>query len=340
MSSRWFQIIVLHYAAIPVGRRQQRGDRPGRAARPDGGASGQLGVTTVRPRLACGRFMVKKTLCVAAAQMKFRPTLPENISLIRQFIQLAGRAACDVVLFPECALTGYSGNLRRHDAHDIEAGLNSVAEAARRHHCHVLVGSPTFARGRRFNSLVVFDRQGRERFRYHKVHLTPHEVTFFTPGDAVALFRLDGVAGTSIICHERRYPELVRLPVMMGAQILFHPNAGLDSLAVSKTKRGGRDGIAARVFENQIFYVFANSVGPQGDGKWSAGDSKIVAPDSRVLALANNRGEMLIHADLDLTQAGRKYAREALREPAFLRSHWAAMVAACRAQLRRQSGES
>jgi len=121
--------------------------------------------------------------------------------------------------------------------------------------------------------------------------------------------------------------------VMMGAQIVFHPNAGLDALAVSKTKRAGRDGIAVRAFENQVFYVFANSVGPQGGGLWSAGDSKIVAPDSQVMALANNRDEMLIHARLDLSQAGGKYAREALRQPKFLRTHWKAMLAACRRQL-------
>lgn len=280
--------------------------------------------------------MAKKTLRVAAAQMKFRPGLPENVAGINRFIEEAGRRRCDVVIFPECALTGYGADLDRYGSREIAAGLQAVAEAARRHRCGVLVGSPTYEGRHRFNSLVVFDRRGRERCRYHKVHLTPYDLKLFTPGDAVALFRLEGVACTSIICHERRFPEMVRLPVMLGAQVLFHPNAGLDSLAVSRTKRRGRDGIAVRAFENQIFYVFANSVGPQGGGKWSAGDAKIVAPDSRVLAHANNRDEMLIHADLDLSQAGRKYAREALHRPAFLRSHWAAMLSACRAQLRRR----
>ena len=73
-----------------------------------------------------------------------------------------------------------------------------------------------------------------------------------------------------------------------------------------------------RAFENQVYYVFANSVGPQGNDLRSAGDSKIVAPDSRVLALANNRDECVIQAELDLTKAGRKYAREALQQPAFI----------------------
>jgi predicted amidohydrolase len=268
--------------------------------------------------------------------MRFRRTLGENLELIRRFIAEAARAGSDVVLFPECALTGYNVDFHQLARVATENALKAVAQAARAHRCNVLLGSPTCTRGRWFNSLLVFDRQGRETFRYHKIHLTPRDAEVFTPGDAVALFRLDGVPCTAIICHERRYPELVRLPVMMGAQIVFHPNAGLDALAVSRAKRGGRDGIAVRAFENQVFYVFANSVGPQGGGLWSAGDAKIVAPDSRVLARANNCDEMLIQARLDLSQAGRKYALDALRQPSFLRGHWRTMLAACRRHLVRR----
>lgn len=274
--------------------------------------------------------MSPKTLRIAAVQMMFRPTLAGNVEVIRDFVACAARAKCDVVLFPECALTGYRVDFARYRKAEIVQGLAAVADAARAQRCNVLVGAPTYVGGRRFNSLLGFDRQGRERFCYDKIHLTSRDAEHFTPGNALAWFQIDGVPCTAIICHERRYPELVRLPAMMGAQIVFHPNAGLDTLAVSKAKRGGQDGIAVRAFENQIYYVFANSVGPQGGGLWSAGDAKIVAPDSRVLALANNRDERLIHADVKLADAGRRYAREALQQPAFLRAHWRAMQAACR----------
>ena len=228
--------------------------------------------------------MPTKILRIAAAQLKFRRTVQENVELIRRFISEAARAGSDAVLFPECALTGYNVDFGELPRDEIERGLKAVSNAARAYGCHVLVGSPTFTGRRRFNSLLVFNRQGRETFCYHKIHLTPRDARFFTPGNTLAFFHIDAVPCTAIICHERRFPELVRLPVMMGAQIVFHPNAGLDSLAVSKAKRGGRDGMAVRAFENQIFYVFANSVGPQGGGLWSAGGSKIVAPDSQVLA--------------------------------------------------------
>jgi predicted amidohydrolase len=279
------------------------------------------------------RVRPARVLQITAAQLKFRRTIPANVELICQFIAQATRAGSDVVLFPECALTGYNVDFRQLEWKEVNGSIEAVAATARAHRCNVLIGSPTFRRGRWFNSLLVFDRQGRERFRYHKIQLTPRDAEFFTPGNSIAFFRLDGVPCTAIICHERRFPELVRLPVMMGAQVVFHPNAGLDALAISKTKRGGRDGIAVRAFENQVFYVFANSVGSQGGGLWSAGDSKIVAPDSKVLALANNRDEMLVHARLDLSQAGRKYTLESLQEPRFLRTHWKAMLATCRRQL-------
>lgn len=267
--------------------------------------------------------------------MKFRPTIAGNVAWIQDTIRTAGAAGVDMLLFPECAITGYNREFSEFTRPEIDNALQMISKSARSARCNVLVGSPTFVGRKRLNSLVVFDRRGREVFRYSKIHLTPRDARFFARGNRLAFFHLDGVACTAIICHERRYPELVRLPVMMGAQIVFHPNAGLDALAVSKAKRGGHDGVTVRAFENQIFYVFANSVGSQGDGLWSAGDSKIVAPDSRVLKLANNRNEMVIHARLNLKQAGCRYAREALLHPAFLRAHWKAMITACQRQLGR-----
>jgi len=152
------------------------------------------------------------------------------------------------------------------------------------------------------------------------------------PKTASRTIEIDGVTVTTVICHERRYPELVRLAVMAGAKILFHPNAGMDRPAVSRKKRGGKDGIAARAFENAIYYVFANSVGPQGDGLWSAGDSKIVAPDERVLELADNRSEAVLVASLDLAQATRRYSERGMEHPRFLAADWKAMVRKVRKQ--------
>ena len=40
--------------------------------------------------------------------MKFRATIADNVEFISAAIAKAARANCDVVLFPECATTGYN----------------------------------------------------------------------------------------------------------------------------------------------------------------------------------------------------------------------------------------
>ncbi len=268
----------------------------------------------------------RKHLRVAAVQMIFADSIAGNLEKIERAAVEAAADGADAVLFPECATTGYACDFGALKPAAIRQALRSVAAIAATLRINLLVGSPIFAGRRLYNALVVFDRRGRLIHTYAKCQLVEADRQWFTPGNSLSLFSLEGVPATAIICHERRYPELVRLPVMAGAQIVFHPNAGMDALPVSRNKRRGRDGIPVRAFENAVYYVFANSVGPQGEGKWSAGDSKIVAPDASFLKLAGNQKEDVLVAHLDLSLATRKYARDSQRHPRFLASHWRRML--------------
>src|SRR5262252_10637052 len=108
--------------------------------------------------------MKSNQLTVAAAQMKFRAAIEENVSWINQAIQSAANAGADVVLFPECAVTGYNCDFTRVSPSQVEAALHAIASTARSAGCYVLVGCPTFNGRKRFNSLAVFDRHGRKVF--------------------------------------------------------------------------------------------------------------------------------------------------------------------------------
>ncbi len=265
-------------------------------------------------------------LRVAVVQMRSAATIADNLAKIERAATRAAEAGADAVLFPECATTGYGYDFSALRPAAIRDCLRTIGNLAAELGTNLLVGSPVFAGRRWFNGLAVFNRTGSLSHVYAKCQLTESDRPWFTPGNSLSLFEIDGVCATAIICHERRYPELVRLPVMAGAQVVFHPNAGMDSLAISKSKRGGRDGIALRAFENAVFYVFANTVGPQAGGKWSAGDSKIVAPDGTFLQLADNEHEAVLTADLDLTQATRKYALDSLKHPRMLARHWRSLL--------------
>ena len=67
--------------------------------------------------------MPAKLLQIAAAQLKFRRTLPENVELIRRLIAEAARMGSNDVLFPKCALTGYNVDFQKLARGEIENGL-------------------------------------------------------------------------------------------------------------------------------------------------------------------------------------------------------------------------
>ncbi|MFN0130594.1 MAG: carbon-nitrogen hydrolase family protein [Verrucomicrobiales bacterium] len=271
---------------------------------------------------------------IAAAQMVFADSIEGNLGKIERASAQAAAERADALLLPECATTGYACDFGAVKPKPLREALHAVAAMAAKHGIHLLVGSPVFAGRRLFNTVLVFDRRGRLVHTYAKCQLTESDRRWFTPGNGMSLFTLDGVKATAIICHERRYPELVRLPVMAGAQIVFHPNAGMDALVVSQSKQRGRDGIPVRAFENAVYYVFANSVGPQAGQKWSAGDSKIVAPNGTFLQLADNRRETVLTADVDLSLATRTYAIESLRHPRFMAKHWQRALTEMRRRIR------
>lgn len=276
-------------------------------------------------------------LRVASVQMKFVASIEGNIEKISLAASQAKRRRADVVLFPECATTGYNTNFSTLQPAPLLEALQAIGELAAKHQVNLLIGSPLFHRGKLYNTLIAFDRKGCPIHAYAKCQLTPADTVHFTPGNAVAFFHLDNTPVTSIICHERRYPELVRIPVMAGARIVFHPNAGLDSRSVSKSKHCGKDGMMIRAFENAVPYIFANSVGPQGDKLWSAGDSKIVDARGKTLAQAGNEEEEIILAKLDLTQATRKYALDSMQHPKFLSKHWKQIVTDAKKQAENES---
>jgi predicted amidohydrolase len=141
----------------------------------------------------------RSRLRVAAVQMKFSPTIAGNLALIGVALRSAARRGADVVLFPECATTGYACDFGKLDRGELRAALAQVGTWAAQHRVNVLIGSPVFAGRSLLNCLVVFDRAGRETYRHAKCQLTESDRRWFTPGNALALFEVEGIPATAII---------------------------------------------------------------------------------------------------------------------------------------------
>ncbi len=165
-----------------------------------------------------------------------------------------------------------------------------------------MVGSVYHAGGRIFNTAVVFDSQGELVERYAKMMLAGEQ--WATPGNHIAFFELERLPSTVIVCHDERYPELVRLPAMAGARVVYYISSESGMRAESKLIPY-RAQMMARAVENRVFVVAANSpADPKDLAGSSHGQSRIIAADGNLLKEASFFGEDILVETLTIPPAG------------------------------------
>ena len=254
-------------------------------------------------------------LTVASVQRPVTHEIEANLQGMIRHIRAAAQDGARLVLFPETALSGFDqADIENLEWDALEAAMARVAEAAKEAGCYVLYGCATpSGQEKPFNSAVLIDPEGHERMRYHKMYPEP----WFTPGDHLAFFDIDGIPCTCIVCHDSRFPELVRLPVLAGAQICFYLSYEVNSLPGAMRKlENYRAQSIARAAENGIWYVQSNGVGPADRPEsLSLGNSVIVDPGGVVVAQAPALKEHRMLATLRPAEARRGNAVESLRNP-------------------------
>ncbi len=154
------------------------------------------------------------------------------------------------------------------------------------------------------NSLVLFDRHGKEVLRYAKVHTCDFDVErYLTPGDGFHVAALDTAAGEvqvgAMICYDREFPESARILMLQGAELILVPNA-------CPMEQNRLAQLRARAFENMLCVATCNY--PEGypdcnghssvfDGiAFGVGDEPY---DMCRLEAPGDAGIYLAHVDLD-----------------------------------------
>jgi predicted amidohydrolase len=247
-----------------------------------------------------------RTLRVAAVQLRSSRDLDRNVAAIRDRLRSLAGQGVRVAVFPECALTGYSQDAATGTAAEqLAEAERKVADACREAGLYAIVGTPWRDCARLYNSATVIDPSGRVIERYHKVQLAE---SWPSPGDHLSVFKVDGVPCSIIICHDERYPELVRLPVLAGSRVVFYLS---HESGLRKEQKLGpyRAQVQARAVENTVYVVQANA--PANDDlTGSHGQSRVIAPDGNIIHEASMFDEDVVISDLDLRQAT---AQNALR---------------------------
>src|SRR3984885_1418046 len=275
------------------------------------------------------------TLQVSCVQMHWAGSLEKNLEKTLRYIRAAAQCGTRVVLFPEASLTSYYFPYAIGlDPQGVQAALDSTRRAAEEHAVWVIAGTIRKTTDRHLNLAHVIAPDGSIVHEYAKVHMAGRdEKRYCRGGNKLALFEIDGIPCTLIICRDGRHPELYRIPAMAGAQVLFHPPCRSDEREAVCWKRTSGRAQQPVGPNSKIFHCVANTIGQSPDGKQtSSGSSFIREPHGVPLAEAGFYQEEMITAVLDLERADRAYVIDSMENPPFLRSYWRDMVEAVKAR--------
>jgi predicted amidohydrolase len=187
-------------------------------------------------------LMMGRTIKVAAAQTG--PVLVEDmrpgIEVACRMVKDAASQGADIICFSELFLTPFFPNQLRQDYEHFFLELPSpvtapLVEAARRQNIALILPFGEKAGQYYYNSAAVFDRAGRHLGTYRKTHIPAilpssakggtgsYEKFYFTPGDSLPIFELEGVRFGIQICYDRKFPEGSRALAVQAAEIIFMP---------------------------------------------------------------------------------------------------------------------
>jgi len=286
---------------------------------------------------------------VAAVQMEHvAGDKAANLAKVRRSTQAAADLGCEVVIFPECCLTGYW--FLRHLSRDELAALAEPVPGGPC--CEALVGLAreygmtvgaglieVDGEGKLYNCYVVALPDGTVH-RHRKLHAFVSE--YLTSGSEYTVFDTPhGFRAGVLTCYDNNIGENVRITALKGAEVLFAPhqtggcdspdphtmglvdralwdNREADPKAIEAELRGekGRGWLLrwlpARAHDNGVFLIFSNGVGVD-DNEIRTGNAMILDPYGRILAETCKAGDDMVVADLDaglsLHNTGRRWIR-------------------------------
>jgi predicted amidohydrolase len=159
---------------------------------------------------------------------------------------------------------------------------------------------PTYRRagekGRILNASILIGPEGEIIGIYDKTHPFPGERKEYggwtETGTSAEVYETELGSIGMIICYDGDFPELSRLLAVKGAEIIVRPSALLRSYDIWYITN------CARAYDNHVYMVSTNMVGPDAAENYYFGHSMIVNPIAWRLAQARGTEE-IIAAKLD-----------------------------------------
>ena len=258
--------------------------------------------------------------------------------MVKRLLDLLHQAkshGCDLVVFPELALTTFFPRWWMEDQAEIDAFFERempgpetrpLFDASSRLGIGFYLGyAELVAEGRatrRFNTSILVDQAGRIAGKYRKVHLPGHaehepwrafqhlEKRYFEVGDlGWGVWRAFGGLVGMCICNDRRWPETYRVMGLQGVEmVLLGYNTPVHNPPAPDHDLLGNFhnqlSMQAGAYQNGTWVVGVAKCGRE-EGCDMIGQSQMIAPSGETVAMCTTLGDELAVArcDLDLTRS-------------------------------------
>jgi predicted amidohydrolase len=272
---------------------------------------------------------------IGAAQLGPIQRADSRSSVVKRLLELMREAhamACDVVVFPELALTTFFPRWYMADQAEVDSFFESqmpgpetrvLFDEAKRLGIGFYLGYAELieeeGRPRHFNTSILVDKSGTIVAKYRKIHLPGHaehepwrqfqhlEKRYFETGNlGFGVKRAFGGIFGMCICNDRRWPETYRVMGLQGVEMILlgyntpvhnPPAPEHDNLSHFHNQLVMQSG----AYQNGTWVVGVAKAGRE-EGCDLIGNSIIVAPSGEIVGACTTTGDELAVAccDLDL----------------------------------------
>lgn len=136
-----------------------------------------------------------------------------NCRAIVRGMQFAADAGVRLLVFQECALTGYPSaetDIGGIDYAVLETCLDQIKERVKALGLYIALGTIQKEAVRRYNSILLLSPEATVLGRYDKRALWGWDIENFEKGASLGIFEIEGIKVGFRICFEVRFPEYFR----------------------------------------------------------------------------------------------------------------------------------
>lgn len=228
--------------------------------------------------------------------------LSGNSKKIVDYIDRAVDSDCDMVVFPELAITGYPPEDLIFRNSFVKANMEKMNDIVKSRSDIIIVVGFIDSNEKIYNAVSI--SHGSEIVDvYHKIYLPNYGVfdedRYFATGSKISVINLNNLNFAVNICEDIWYEDgPAKIQKKSGADLIVNISASPFHYGKYMDRRNM---LSQRAVENDAYVVFCNNVGGQDELVFDGGSS-IISPNGSLISGAPQFEEALLISDLDISK--------------------------------------